>query len=465
MKFPSAHQIWIALSILIMTHCGTLASEPDADYILGPGDALSIKDDNGTVTTAPVLPNGTAVVNYAGVIDAAGLTIHRINELVNEAAKKWFASPHIEITLDRRRLEQVYVLGAVAHPGLYSAKEKPDESKNTNAKSKESFTISTVLGMAGGLKKTADMRHLHVTRLHPKSVIDVDLWALMNGGELKEDLVLEWGDVIYVPAEGTEFGITKAGQIKPVANKIRVMGAVMKPGLIEIPKNGIDLQTVIARAGGLSDSASSIMVAHTAEDGHVVTEHVVWNRKENGLKRRLEPGDVVVVKQKPSSDYKISPSTFKPGEYGSALRKHVFHSPAQIEERSKHYSADIDKLWLNAQHLHHGATTKSQIEATYTEFETSLQKAADELDTGEPLKAAWATELIAYYTRPHHKWPAVSPTLDLVLQAREKLVQLTSEQAVERVEQNLYRFANQKDNSKYYSSPDLRPPSLRRRGY
>lgn len=453
MKLPSAHQILIASSILIMTHCAASASESDADYILHPGDVLSIKDNNGDVTKATVLPDGTAVIIYAGVINAAGVTIQRINELVNEAGKKWLASPHIEVTLDRRRLEQVYVLGAVAHPGLYAIKDKTAESANSSSKSKEPFTVSTVLEMAGGLKETADIRHLHVTRLHPKSVIDVDLWAMMNGGDIKEDLVLEGGDVIYVPVAGTKIGITKVGQIKPVANKIRVMGAVMKPGLIEIPKDGIDLLTAITRAGGLSDSNPSIMVARTAEDGHVVTEHVVWNRKE-----KLEPGDIVVVrKHTPNSDYKISPYTFKPGGSGSALRKHVFHSPEQIAERSRHYSVDIDNLWLNAQYLHRGATTKSQIEATYTEFESSLQKAADELDTGEPLKADWATELIAYYTRPNHKWPAVSPTLDIVLQAREKLVQLTNEQAVERVEQKLYRFANQKDNSKYYSSPDLRP--------
>lgn len=445
-----------------MTHCVALASEPNADYILGPGDVLSIKDNNGDVTTAPVLPDGTAVVNYAGVIDAAGVTIHRINELVNDAAKKWFATPHIEITLDRRRLEQVYVLGAVAHPGLYSAKEKPDESKNANAKSKEQFTITKLLEMAGGLKDTADTRHLHVTRLHPKSVIDVDLYKLLRDGDVNEDLVLKSGDVIYIPIAGTESSITnKLGQITPVSNKIRVIGAVMKPGLIEIPKNGTDLLAVIAAAGGLSDSHPSIMVTRAAEDGHVFTERVVWNRKEDKLARALKPGDIVIVKRRSANLTKNGPHLFSGnlylGGYGSAPRKPPDYSPAQIAARTKHCTADIDNLWHQAQHLHHDATTKNQIEAIYSQFESSLQNAADELDTGEPLKPDWATELVTYYTRPNHRWPAVSPTLDKALQAREKLVQFTNEQTVAKVEQNLYRLATPDDKSRYYSSPDLRP--------
>jgi len=93
------------------------------------------------------------------------------------------------------------------------------------------------------------------------------------------------------------------------------------------------------------------------------------------------------------------------------------HNAAQIEGRSEHCRADIDIFWQTAQRLHPGVTTKSQIESTYSDFESLLQKAGDELDTGES-KSDWAAELITYYTRPHHKWPAVSPTLDNALQAR-----------------------------------------------
>jgi hypothetical protein len=152
-----------------------------------------------------------------------------------------------------------------------------------------------------------------------------------------------------------------------------------------------------------------------------------------------------------------SPSQYS-GGYGVGFREHpAAHNPAQIEGRSEHCRADIDILWQTAQRLHPGVTKKSLIESTYSDFESLLQKAADELDTGEPPKSGWAAELITYYTRPHHKWPAVSPTLDNALQARGKLVQFTNEQTVETIEQKLYRFASPEDKSRYYHSPDLRP--------
>jgi len=112
--------------------------------------------------------------------------------------------------------------------------------------------------------------------------------------------------------------------------------------------------------------------------------------------------------------------------------------------------ADIDFLWQTAQRFHPGATTRNKVESSYTEFESALQKAGDELDTGEPPKSGWAAELITYDTRPTHKWPAVSRTLDQALQARETLVQLTNEQTVNTIERKLYRFATPEDKSRYY---------------
>jgi hypothetical protein len=144
--------------------------------------------------------------------------------------------------------------------------------------------------------------------------------------------------------------------------------------------------------------------------------------------------------------------------YGEAFRTHPAHNPAQTKERRVHCQADINILWQTAQRLHPGLTTKNQVESTYSDFESGLQKAADELDTGEPPKSPWAAELITYYTRPIHKWPAVSSTLDKALQAREILVHFTSEQTVKTIEQKLFRFAAPEDTSRYYSSRGWGPP-------
>jgi hypothetical protein len=141
------------------------------------------------------------------------------------------------------------------------------------------------------------------------------------------------------------------------------------------------------------------------------------------------------------------------GGYGG-YRQSPKYSKAQIKQRSEHRKIDIENLWETSKRLHPGATTKLQIEKSYSEFESSLQTAADELKTTEALKSDWAAEMIALYTKPHHKWPAVSHSLDSALTARAMLIKLTSAQAIRELEQRLYRFAAPEDRSRYYQSPD-----------
>lgn len=307
----------IALILLVCTQTASIASDPNPQYYLGPGDVLSIKDNDGTVTKAPVLPDGTAVINYAGTIAAAGLTIHEVNELVNIAAKKWFASPHIEVTLDHQRLAQVYLLGAVAHPGMYTPTTPTPESPDTNAKPKEAFTISKLLEMAGGLKESADIKHVHVTRLHPKMVIDINLWKMLQDGDIKDDLVLEPGDVVYVPVAGTESGTTDAsGKIVPVANKIRIIGAVKNPGLVGVSQDNKKLSLVISAAGGFTDEKTSytILVARTARDGSIRTERIAVDNNQHYADHPVKVGDIIVVKPNTTNGLKnVFPTPYTPG--------------------------------------------------------------------------------------------------------------------------------------------------------
>lgn len=145
------------------------------------------------------------------------------------------------------------------------------------------------------------------------------------------------------------------------------------------------------------------------------------------------------------------------GGYGAYPESRPKHRPVEIAERVKHTKADIDDLWKSAQILHPGLTTRAELSTAYNKFEASMQQAADELKTTEPLKSSWAEDLIALYTRPHHRWPAVSHSLDDALSARATLVKFTSEKSVAGVEHKLFRFAAIEDKSRYYRSPDLRP--------
>jgi len=121
----------------------------------------------------------------------------------------------------------------------------------------------------------------------------------------------------------------------------------------------------------------------------------------------------------------------------------VFDLPpslASTSRRSPDLAAGFEQLWKASYRLHPGKTTKHDVGVAYSTYEFLLQTAANELDTDEPAKAGWAREMIGLYTRPTHRWPAVSKTLDRALQWRARLIQLTDQKTVERLDRTLRRF-------------------------
>jgi len=300
-------------------------------YILGPGDVLSITDvteDKPQVSLAPILPDGTAVTSYTGVIEAAGKTVTELNELVNDRAKKWYVNPQIMVNLAKQRPTQVYLLGELVHPGYYSAGadsqlmpsasgENNDESSSQNGSQGNSnssnasistsptLTISGALQLAGGLKETADVRHIRVSRQSPKATFPIDLWKLMLDGDVSEDITLQPGDVVYVPKGGNDFDPAMFGRLVNNSPKVRVFGSVKSPGLLNMSPDD-DLLSVIAKAGGFDVAAVTkyVVLARTNRDGTVIQEKVNIKRGikdgHSEARMKIRPGDLIIVKRSPT---------------------------------------------------------------------------------------------------------------------------------------------------------------------
>ena len=283
------------------------------EYILGPGDVLSITDLNGddeekgATATVPILPDGTAMVRYCGLVNAAGMTLREINELVNERSRKWFKDPQIVINLTKQRPTQVYLLGEVTKPGLYSPKTGDgggsDTPEHASAAAPEPFNLTMALQAAGGLKDSADVRHIHITRLAPKKVFDVDLWKLMLDGDISEDIMLQPGDVVFVPKGGNEFDREVFGTLANADGmKVRVIGAVKSPGLLKMDTDD-DVLSVITKAGGLQSYAKTneAWLTRTNHDGTVTTEKInlkkaITNPLAAG-RTKVRAGDIIVVRR------------------------------------------------------------------------------------------------------------------------------------------------------------------------
>jgi polysaccharide export outer membrane protein len=293
------------------------------EYILGPGDVLAITDtseDKAAVQTVPILPDGTAVTSYTGVIEAAGMTLRLMNALVNQQASKWYVNPHLMVNLAKQRPMQVYLLGEVSHPGLYTAGSDSGmtapQGGNDDASDGDqsggggmaglsaggsAMTLTGALQLSGGLKETADVRNVRVTRQAPKQVFQIDLWKLMIDGDVSEDISLQPGDVIYVPKGGAEFDNASLGRTAHQTEKVRMFGAFKNPGLISMDSSD-DILSAIAKAGGFAPAAITkyVLLARINRDGTITTEKVPYDKglkdSHSQLRTKLHAGDLIIAK-------------------------------------------------------------------------------------------------------------------------------------------------------------------------
>ncbi len=166
----------------------------------------------------------------------------------------------------------IAVVGEVARPGPYiletdieqsqlsATEENLDSSKldsNTLSPQKASLhTVTKAIKMAGGITSAADIRQIKVrrlTRAGTEQIIKVDLWQLLQSGDLSQDIVLQSGDTIYVPvAEQVnldEVAQVTASSFSPGNLKINVIGEVVKPGTVSLAPNGTLNQALLAAGG------------------------------------------------------------------------------------------------------------------------------------------------------------------------------------------------------------------------
>lgn len=101
-----------------------LAGPDSSDYILGPGDLVSIievelGDDFTTDRTFRVDNSGDMSLPYVGRLHAAGLTIPQLEQEVNTRLKKYIKEPDVVVEVAEFHSQPVSVLGEVNTAGEY----------------------------------------------------------------------------------------------------------------------------------------------------------------------------------------------------------------------------------------------------------------------------------------------------------------------------------------------------------
>ncbi len=223
------------------------------DYVVGPGDALSI-DLWGGVSRRfyrSVDRSGRLSLPEVGPVLVAGKSLAEVQESVQKTLRAQFRDVSADVSLSRLRTIRVYVVGDVAKPGAYDVSSLS--------------TPLNALFAAGGPTGRGSLRILKHYRGN-ELVQDVDVYDLLLHGVKGGMLRLESGDTVMVP---------------PLGPEIAIEGMVRRPAIYE-QKNEKSLAEVIALAGGLLPTATL---------DHIEVQRTIAHQKQTMLNLDVPQAD------------------------------------------------------------------------------------------------------------------------------------------------------------------------------
>ena len=161
------------------------------DYVIGPGDTVQVfvwRNPELTVTV-PVRPDGKISTPLVEDMVAVGKTPTQLARDVEKVLGEYVRSPQINVivTSPMAAFSHVKVIGQVVRPQSIAYRE--------------GLTVLDAVLAVGGLAPFAAGNRAKVVRSEngKSREIKVKLAALVNGGDMKQNIPLRPGDVIVVP--------------------------------------------------------------------------------------------------------------------------------------------------------------------------------------------------------------------------------------------------------------------------
>ena len=251
------------LSVLVvwgMLWCVASAGE----YLVGPGDVLKITvyDNDDLETKVRVSTAGTIVMPLIGKVNVQNMTVNGITDRITAMlADGYLVRPQVNVFVEEFRSKKAVVLGNVRNPGLVEL------SGPTN--------FLELISKAGGLDKdagdTATVQRKDGS--DDKAVKVIDLRALIDKGDLSQNLQIQDGDTVFIAKSGMCY----------------ITGEVEDPGTYACGEDTTVLK-LVALAGGFTGKASKsgINLVRIVDNTKKVYKNI-------DLYTALKHNDVVVV--------------------------------------------------------------------------------------------------------------------------------------------------------------------------
>jgi polysaccharide export outer membrane protein len=318
------------------------------DYVIGNGDVLSIEvfDVKELSRDVRVSQTGTIGIPLVPVrLHVSGLTELQAEQKITELleANGLVSHAEVSVTIKERKSKPITVVGAVAHPLVYQADSqvtllevlaeagglsndaggqvivtrpvpqmtfddseppndpaggrpassrsvKPETKPLTAAAAPSASTTAAeppdFSAPNASAQKSSNAAGIPSTAV-PVDTITVNLFELMEAGNIKNNIPLEAGDVVTVPHAGIVY----------------VLGAVGRPGGFVLTNDREQLSTlkILALAGGFTTTAKTDRAVIIRKDAqgqqHEVALDLKKIQKRQAEDLQLQPSDILYVPQ------------------------------------------------------------------------------------------------------------------------------------------------------------------------
>lgn len=236
------HVALLLLSSVLAGILGLISPAPawgeEEEYVIGIDDLLQIQvwDNKDLDQIVPVRPDGKISFPLVGEIQAKGLTVSRLANLLTEQLGKSIKNPNVSVIVKEIRSFRVFLIGRVLRPGVHPIKA--------------GTPLLQALTLAGGTAPGGDLSAAYIVRAGER--IPVDLHRLIQEADLSQNIPLQTDDTIVVPEI-----VASANPQDVPERRVYILGKVQKPGVYTIRRE-IPILHAIFLAGGLVEPAADL---------------------------------------------------------------------------------------------------------------------------------------------------------------------------------------------------------------
>ena len=244
------------------------------EYIIGPGDVLSINSwegPNPKPYETTVRPDGKISYSFVDDVQVGGRTTSEIREILTKSLVQYIRTPRLEVFAKEYKSKSVLLSGQInvlqqgtSGPGKYNLKGKTTVLDliilaggpivGRNAPSRGSTTGTGAGGISTG---DADMRNVELAR--KGRTYTLNLYEALLKGDMRQNVVLDDGDMVTVP------------ELPIYGERIYVFGEVNQEGIYRL-KDAADFLSALSNANGLTRTA-------VKEDIRIIRGYKERNRK------------------------------------------------------------------------------------------------------------------------------------------------------------------------------------------